>query len=321
MHTFQLRSDLERHSVDGYQLPLGLEPVEVEAPQQGYTVEFVEGDDAAPDIFRFYAVVSFERLAPLIHDLFELLPDEVFPLVEIGSKDAFRTVDIYSATEGLGFDDFMDAWREFEPVLLEDAAIGAGAQSDEPYMEVFVDSWKGIEVQIPVDLREAVEQILARHGLDEVTETWPPDIDQRPEPPLRMREILVLDSEEFPDIDEILFQLREAWGLELEVDPDHNLDEAGRRLGRTLWHAIAVVESADEENPRAAYVFVWATAASIGELQRMIEARLGNQDEWEFHGQWYALDRVAYDERPDELVDLPPRRSRSEVHSFAIEPA
>lgn len=264
MHTFQLRSDLERHRLGSFQFPLGLEPIDLEPPQQGYTLEFVEGDDAAPDTFRFYAVASFERLAPLLHDLFEVLPDEVYPLIEIGSKDAFRSVDIFSAREGLDFDDFFEAWREFEPVLLEDGSIGAGAQADEPYMEVFVDSWKGIEVQAPVELREEIEQIMARHGLEEVPETWPPDIDQRKEAPLKLREILVLEDEEYPDIDEILFQLRESWDLELEVDPEHNLDEAGRRLGRTLWHAIAVVESADEERPAAAYVLVWATAGSLG---------------------------------------------------------
>ena len=321
MRTFQLRSDLERHSVNGYRLPLGLEPVDLPAPVQGYTLEFVEGDDNAPDTYRFYAVTSFERLAPLVHDLFETLPDEVFPLVEVGSKDAFRAVDIFSAREPVPYDDFFDAWREFEQVILEDGSLGAGAQADEPYMEVFVDSWKGVEVQVPVDLREEIERILALHGLDEVPETWPPDIDRRAEPPLLVREILVLDDEECPDIDEILFQLRESWGLELEVDPDQNLDEAGRRLGRTLWHVIAIVESTDEEHPRAAYVMAWATAASLGEVQRMVQARLEDQDEWAFHGQWYATDRVAYDERPDDLGDLPPRRSRSEVHKLTIEPA
>jgi hypothetical protein len=116
--------------------------------------------------------------------------------------------------------------------------------------------------------------------------------------------------------------MREAWALELEVDPDDNTDENGRHLGRTLWHAIAVVESSDQEEPmRAAYVLAWATASSLGELQRMIVAKLDNQDEWTFRGQWYTQDRVAYDERPDALADLAPRRQRSELHLFAIEPA
>lgn len=321
MRSFTLRSDLERHRIGGFQLPLGLEPIDLPAPQQGYTVEFVEGDEGSPDTYRFYVVTSFERVSALLDDLFELLPDEVFPLVEVGSKDAFRTMDVFSAREPMPFDDFIDDWRQYRQVILEDGSIGAGAQADEPYMEVFVDSWKGIEVQAPPEMRDDVERVLGRHGLEEVEHTWPPDVDERPEPPLNVREILVLDDEECPDIDEVLFQLREAWGMELDVDPEENVDDAGRRLGRTLWHVVAVVDSADEDHPRAGYVLAWATAASLGEVQRMVESRIELQDEWRFHGQWYAADRVAYDERPESLGSLAPRRAHSEIHEFRIEPA
>jgi hypothetical protein len=186
---------------------------------------------------------------------------------------------------------------------------------------VFLDSWKGIEVQAPPGMREDVERILARHGLEEVDRTWPDDVDERLEPPLNVREILVLENEECPDLDEILFQLRESWGLEIDEDPEENLDESGRRLGRTLWHVVAVVESADEDHPRAGYALAWATASSLGEVQRMVESRIELQDEWRFHGQWYSLDRVAFDERPDGLSALTPRRAHSEIHDFRIEPA
>ena len=321
MRTFELRTDLERRSVGSFRLPLGLEPQGLPEPVQGYTVEFVEATEQAPDTFRFYAVASFERLGPLLDDLLELLPDEVFPIVEAGSKDAFRSTDVFTAREPMAFDDFLDDWRAYRDVILEDDSMGAGAQSDEPWIEVFVDSWKGIEVQVPADRREEVERILARHGLDEVPETWPPEVDERPEPPLSVREILVLEDEECPDLDEIIFQLREAWGLELDVDPEDNLDEAGRYLGRTLWHVVAVVESADEDQPRAGYALSWLTAGSLGEAQRMVESRIELQDEWRFHGEWYSCDRVAYDERPDSLAALGPRRSRSELHEFRIEPA
>jgi hypothetical protein len=56
-------------------------------------------------------------------------------------------------------------------------------------------------------------------------------------------------------------------------------------------------------------------------VRRMVESRIELQDEWSFGGQWYSADRVAFDERPDELADLPPRRNRSEIHSFRIEAA
>lgn len=322
MRSFQLRSDLKRHSLSGFQLPLGLEPTEPIAPRQGYTVEFVEGQQDAPDTFRYSIACSFPKIAPLLRDLFELLPDEVYPLVEASSKDAYRAVDVFSAREGVEFDDFLETWSEYEQVILEDGAIGAGAQADEPYMEVFVDSWKVVGVQVPEEMREDVERILARHDVEEVEHTWPPEVADSPEPPLTVREILVVEDDHSPDIDEILFQLRESWSLELEVDPDENVDDSGRKLGRTLWHAIAVVENADAlEPPRAGYALAWASAGSLGELQRMVLSRLGEQEEWRFTGLWYALDRVAYDERPDALADLPPRRLRSELHHFAIEPA
>jgi hypothetical protein len=321
MRTFALRNDLERRAVGRFKLPLGLEPQGLPEPTEGYTLEFVEADEHAPDTFRFYAVASFERVGPLLEDLLELLPDEVFPIVEAGSKDAFRTTDTFTARDPVAFDDFLDDWRAYREVILEDGSIGAGAQADEPFMEVFVDSWKGVEVQVPADLREAVEQVMGRHGLEEVAETWPSEVDERPEPPLTVREILVLEDEECPDLDEVLYQLREAWGLELDVDPEDNVDEAGRYLGRTLWHVVAVVESADEDQPRAGYALSWLTAGSLGEAQRMVESRIELQDEWRFQGQWYSCDRVAYDERPDSLASLAPRRSRSELHEFRIEPA
>lgn len=321
MRSFTLRTDIERHRIGRFQLPLGLEPIDLPAPSEGYTIEFVEGDDNAPDVYRFYAVTSFEKVSALLDALFQILPGEIFPLVEVGSKDAFRTMDIFSAREPMQLDEFLEDWREYRQVILEDGSIGAGAQADEPYMEVFVDSWKGVDVQVAPDMKDDIEQIMARHGLEEVAHTWPPEVDERPEPPLNVREILVLDSEECPDIDEILFQLREAWGLELDVDLDENVDEGGRRLGRTLWHAVAIVESADDDSPRAGYALAWASASSMGELQRMLESRMELQDEWRFHGQWYAVDRVAFDERPDSLASLPPRPARSEVHEFRIEPA
>jgi hypothetical protein len=56
-------------------------------------------------------------------------------------------------------------------------------------------------------------------------------------------------------------------------------------------------------------------------MQRMIESRIELQDEWRFQGQWYSMDRVAYDERPDSLASLAPRRAQSEIHEFRIEPA
>ena len=172
MREFRLRDDLERVAVEGYALPLGVERLEAPAPRQGYVVDFVSGEDDAPDTYAFQLAISHERLRPLLHALFELLPGEVSPVVEIGSVDAYRSIDTYLAAEPLFIDDFLATWDEFEPILLEEVSIGVGATADEPFLEVFVDAWKSVAIQCQVDMREAVDAILEAHGLQEVAETW-----------------------------------------------------------------------------------------------------------------------------------------------------
>jgi hypothetical protein len=321
MKTFALRTDLERLRVGSHWLPLGLEPVDLPAPAHGYTVTEADMPEDAPPALRFYAVTSIEKVESLLDDLFELLPDEVFPLLEATSRDAFRTVDVFAAEEPMPFDEFRRVLKEYRDVIVEDGSLSVGAESEEPAMEVVLDSWKGVDVLVPVSMRDEVERIMASHGLEEVAETWPSDLDERPEPPFKPREILQLDDRQCPDLDEIIFQLRESWGLELDEDPEDNLDERGRHVGRTLWDAVAIVEGADEDEPRLGYLFAWVTAGSIAEVQQMIESRLELQDEWRFTGQWYTLDRVAFDDRPEFLQSLSPRRTYSEIHKFTIEPA
>ena len=321
MKTFALRTDLERARVGDHWLPLGLEPVDLPAPSRGYAVREAEGPEDAPPALRYYAVTSIERVEALLDDLFELLPTDVFTLLEVTSRDAIRTVDVFAADEPIPFDEFRGVLRDYRDVVIEDGSISVGAESEEPAMEVVLDSWKGIDVTVPASMRDDVERVMAAHGLEEVPETWPSDLDERPEPPFKPREILQLDDRECPDLDEIVFQLREAWGLELDEDTEDNLDERGRHVGRTLWDVVAIVEGADEDEPRLGYAFAWVTAGSIDEVQQMIESRLELQDEWRFTGQWYTLDRVAFDDRPDFLQSLSPRRTYSEIHKFTSEPA
>ena len=118
-------------------------------------------------------------------------------------------------------------------------------------------------------------------------------------------------------LDELLLQLRADWGLQLDVDPSSNIDDGGRELGYTLWHAIAM---ADPAEPRSggAYISVWVTARSLDEAEELIEASVEGGGEW-IMSAMYSIERVAHDERPDELADLEPRRSRTEVHSIIID--
>jgi hypothetical protein len=341
MREFRLRQDLTRRSVGSFQLPLGVEPEGLPEPTQGYTLTYQAGEGDEPDTYAFHIVVSHDKLKPIIDAAFDLLPDEVTPVVEIGSRDAYRSVDVYVGEEPLPVDHFLRVWYEFEDVLIEDVCIGAGANAEDPFVEVFVDSWKGIVIHVPMEWRERVEKMLHKLGLEEVAETWPGGLEQE-EPLSQIREVLEIEDEHSPDLDELLLQLREAWDLTLNIDPESNLDDAGRELGLTLWHAIVIAEPIQDplgdgrvgsgsgsleeqldglmpgEIESGAYISFWATAASLAEIEEMIGDWFDAQEDWAFKSV-YSMDRVAFDERPDELSSLPHRRTKAEIHFAEID--
>jgi hypothetical protein len=317
MRTYKLRTDLQRAVIGSFALPLGIEPLNLPAPNQGYTLEFHEGEDGDPDSWSFHVVASHDRMVGLVREAFGLLPEEVSPIVEVGSRDAYRSTDIYLAQQPVPFEDFLETWEAFEPVILEDASIGVGANAEDPFIEVFLDSWKGLLIHVPDEMKSQVERMLRRHSLREVEETWPEDIDESG-PPSQVREVLQIDDEESPDLDEVLLQLRERWALELDVDPETNLDDAGRSLGNTLWYGIALCRDASGHGG-GAYVTMWITAGSVSEVERLAVHRLRHDGRWNFQG-FYTLDRVAFDERPEELSDLPMRGRMPVVHLVSEEP-
>lgn len=317
MRDYRVRTDLSRSVIGGFQLPLGLEPSQLEAPTQGFTLSYTAGQNDDPDTYSFHVVVSHEKLPAIIRQAFELLSLEVFPIIEIGSRDAYRSVDVYIAPEPLHMDDFLATWNRFEQLLLEDATIAAGANGEDPFVEVFVDQWKGLSIHTPLAMREQVESMLQRWGLTEVPQTW--DNDERRFQMTNVRSILEVQDEYSPDLDELLLDLRHEWRLELSVDPDRNLDEQGRELGRTLWHAVVIVEPADGDTNRGAYALIWATAGSLSEMEDQIQEALSAHPQWSF-SEIYTIDRIAYDERPEELVDLQPKRGDPEVHLLRFDP-
>lgn len=318
MREFELRTDLQRSEIEGYKFPLGIEPVSLPAPKQGYTLEYTPGEDPDPDTYAFHVVVSHDRLRPLILDAFELLPEEVVPIVEIGSRDAYRALDVYIAQEPLPIEHFLRVWNRFEKLLLEDGSLGAGANAEEPFIEIFLDTWKGLMINVPIGMRREVERLLARHGLREVLETWPHDLERSQDAPSKLREVLVTVDSESPDLDEILLQLREEWGLELDVDPEVNVDDNGRRLGMVLWHAV-VLASLDGRRAKGAYLTFWVTAANLAEVERLInDYVLEHMTQWQVEG-FFSVDRVAFDERPDELSELTLRRTIAEVHLSSVD--
>ncbi|MHC4102548.1 MAG: hypothetical protein ACYSW1_16900, partial [Planctomycetota bacterium] len=123
---------------------------------------------------------------------------------------------------------------------------------------------------------------------------------------------------------DVLMVLRRVWRLELNVDPDTNVDEGGRELGMTLWHAVVGVEGVEEvgggsvETGDSADLSIWATAGSLQELEVLINGVLSVGEQWG-SAEVYSTDRVAFDERPEELAELSPRRDRAEVHLVSVE--
>jgi hypothetical protein len=320
MREFSLRSDIQRVVIDGFALPLGFVPGDMDklpVPSPGYTLDYVVGEDDEPDTYSFYVVTSHEQLARLTERVFELLPDEVHGIVEIGSRDAYRSLDVYLAEETIRIEEFLDGWHRYESFLLEDGSIGSGANSEEPFVEVFLDQWKGLSVHVPVMMRETVESILASFKLTEVAQTWPALDDDTANEALRVRPVLSEEDEYSPGVDEMLLQLREAWRLELNIDREANVDDSGRELGHTLWHAMVIICSSARPSVEA-YASVWATASSLAEMERLVDVSIEKVDDWEFVV-IYTIDRIAYDERPDELAELAPRRDRAQVHLVVLE--
>jgi hypothetical protein len=163
-------------------------------------------------------------------------------------------------------------------------------------------------------------------GLDEVAETWSEDEenddsdiwDDPTEDKSPVRTVLDTSDEYMPDVDELLLQLRHAWRLQLNVDPRTNVDESGRAIGPTLWHAVAIVDDAGGDPNVGAYCDIWATAGSLTEMEHLIHEALSKHPEWMF-GEIYTIDRVAFDERPDDLASLKPADRKSRVHLVSFD--
>ena len=332
MQKYTLRNDLQRVTIDGFALPLGVapDPSSFRPPAQGYTISYVPGEEDEPDTYTFHVVASHELVKPVVQRAFELLPDQVYGIIEIGSRDAYRTTDTYISQEPIDRDHFLKSWEEYEQFLLEDSSVGAGGNSEDPFVEVFVDQWKGIAIHVPPTLRDEVESMLREFGLEEVPQTWPEepsgtsDFESEGETS-RVRPVLDLRQPDSPDVDDLLLMIRHEWNLELNIDPESNVDEGGRDLGSTLWHAVVIVDSQPQQGTgnghpsQSAYASIWATAVSLNQMEQMIQSAIDKHPKWSF-GEIFTIDRVAFDERPDELADLTPNRRKPEVHLVTIEP-
>ena len=317
MTAFSLRPDIERTVIDGFALALGITPGDVTPPTVGYTIAYASGHDDEPDTYSFYVAVSHEQVAPILQKAFALLPEEVCAIVEISSRDAYRQTDVFLSQEEISKRDFLRTWEQWEPILLEDGSIAAGANSESPFVEIFVDQWKGVSIIVPLDMHDDVERLLASAGLNEVQETWALGDENPALDNAQIRPVLADLDGIAADIDDVLMELRHDWGMELNIDPDTNVDEGGRSLGLTLWHAVLGVHRAGDTR-QGADMLIWATAGSLTQLETLIEGVLEQSGEWVL-AEVYSTDRIAYDERPDELSDLAPRYSEAEIHLVSID--
>lgn len=317
MATCSLRPDIERAVIDGFALPLGISPGDITPPTVGYTIGYSTGEDDEPDTYSFYVAVSHEQVALIVDRVFSLLPAEVCAIVEISSRDAYRQTDIFLSQQPIPKDDFLSTWRRWQPVLLEDGSIAAGGNSEDPFVEIFVDQWKGVSIIVPLDMRDDVERLLTSLGLQEVPETWAVGDENSALENVRIRPVVASLDGAAADIDDVLLELRHDWQMELNIDPDTNVDAAGRRLGMTLWHAVIGVHHNTNASVTADMT-IWATAGSLGQLESLIDAMIREDDEWAID-EVFSTDRTAFDERPDQLKDLPPRRRDAGIHLVTIE--
>jgi hypothetical protein len=317
MRPYHIRTDLIRRRSGAFRWPLGLVGDDLPEPVQGYTLTLSEATDSSPEAFTFHIVVSHEQLAALVGRLLDLLPDEVFGIAELGSRDAYRSLDTFLSAETITWERFRYAWDHYQQFLLEDCSIGVGANSDDPLLEVYVDPDKAIHLQVPMSMCQDVQELLGELGLNEVEKIWPKELpDDRSG---SVRSVLAVGEGLAWDVEEILGALRGAWSLLLDVDPDRNLDDSGRELGITLWHSVVEVESVAAPG-LVGHISIWGTASSLRAMEEITEQVLSARPEWSTR-LVVAIDRAAYDERPDQLVDMPPRFGRDGIHLIQFLPA
>ncbi|MGD9691242.1 MAG: hypothetical protein AB7G17_00195 [Phycisphaerales bacterium] len=264
-----LEPSLQRTVVEGFACPLGAYPIRAEElrPIEGYLVEFEPADastdeewDEWPDRYVYDVVITHTRLAPLLRALFTLFPSRVYPIVDALSEDAYREIDPYLAYEVVGLDRFLQGYRRWRPWLLEDGCVGFGAMSREPFLFVYVDDHKILTLRAEGGMRQRVERVLAAFDLKPVTEPAGPDAaehehrDTLPDP---------TKNPEATTREDIVDDLRDAWRLTLNIDPDTNVDDDGAELGLTAWRCLV----ADPTNGKATEVLL--VAGSLAQAEQL----------------------------------------------------
>ena len=243
---------IERREVQGFAFPLGVYPLETMTPTPGYTVQFepADGGDGPgdflgsggfddweewPDRFVFDVLVPIGRLRALSRALIAMLPGRIYPILDVLGTDSYREIDPYLAYELVGIERFYDGLREWDDWLFEDGLVGFGAMSVDPFIYVFIDEHKIITIRAELAFKERIEKLLAAFDLPVVEEIKGADSAEH-----EHRGVLVRPDErsDLVTSDEIIERLRDAWGLQLNIDATTNVDDDGNELGVTAWQCV-----------------------------------------------------------------------------------
>lgn len=316
---FRIDPALQRSFDRGHAFPLGLAAGGVRPKAHGWCRMERPGEDDGPPTLTWTIVVSHEVVRPLLMDLMRLLPEMVTGIIELGSRDAFRTVDVFLSRSPVHKDRFRGAWDLFEPILLEDATLAVGVNGEHPFIEIFIDQDKQVVVHAEVESVGRLEGILRRFKLAQ----QPESALLVPEAALdgiRTRSVLLQRQGLIVDTDQLLMDLRAAWDLELDVDPDRNLDGQGRNIGRTLWNGVVYMDQEDVAGRREAWGHFWGIAASRREMEELVIEFVESDGTWELLDV-LSLDRAAFDDRPEALDDLPTSLPRRGVLVWRVDAA
>jgi hypothetical protein len=245
---------LVRKEINGVAFPLGAYPVEEMTPRTGYTLTFepADGDDEEgdweewPDRYVFDIFISAVRVESLCRSLFSMLPGRFYPILDVLGHDEYREVDPYVAYELISQERFYDAIRRYRGFFYEDGLVGFGAMSEEPFVYIFVDEHKIVTVRVQADMRERVERLLVAFDLTEVDEIAGADAATH-----EHRGVLYApdDRLDLLTADEIVEEIRNDWGLVLNIDPDTNVDDEGNELSITAWRCLARHEVTPDAPP------------------------------------------------------------------------
>jgi hypothetical protein len=271
----RIDTTIQRHTVDGFDFPLGAYPIEPMTSRAGYTLHFESADaddtnDEAgqleqwPDRYVFDIVIKATRVESLCRSLFSMLPGRVYPILDVLGNDAYREADPYVAYDLIGQEHFTEALRRYRGWFYEDGLVGFGVMSDEPFIYIFIDEHKIVTVRVEASLKPKVESILAAFDLHEVDQIAGADAALH-----EHRGVLDCPTDR-PDLlcpEEIIEELRDSWGLQLNIDVDRNLDEFGNALGFTPWRCLVRVLESPSAEIRYAEVFLIADCYSAAVRQ------------------------------------------------------